>query len=75
MNSDIKEHHEHTTPHSLSSAESAVHERLVMLPDGWYSNGKPRPLIKALVLSEKNGWARVRFENGQEQTVTIMAFL
>lgn len=30
MNSDIKEHDEHATPHGLSSAESAVHERLVM---------------------------------------------
>lgn len=61
--------------HGLSSTEGAVHERFVMLPDGWFPSGKPRPPIKALVLSEKNGWARVRFENGQEQTVTIMAFL
>lgn len=30
MNSDIKERDEHATPHGLSSAESAVHERLVM---------------------------------------------
>ena len=30
MNSDIKEHDEHATPHGLSSAESAVHERLVI---------------------------------------------
>ena len=31
MSTDIKEHDEHATPHGLSSAESAVHERLVML--------------------------------------------
>ncbi len=30
MNSDIKENDEHATPHGLSSAESAGHERLVM---------------------------------------------
>ena len=31
MNSDIKEHDEHVTPHSLSSAGSEVYGRLVML--------------------------------------------
>lgn len=30
MNSDIKEHDEHATPHGLSSAESAMHQRLVI---------------------------------------------
>jgi len=36
MNSDIKEHDEHATPHGLSSAESAVHERLVTLAEPAY---------------------------------------
>ncbi len=59
----------------LSSAESAVHERLVMLPDGWFPDGKERPLIRAVVLKEQNGWARVRYENGREGTVTTKAFI
>jgi len=50
MNTDIKEHDEHTTPHGLSSAESAVHERLVMLTDGWFPDGSKRPLIRAVVV-------------------------
>jgi hypothetical protein len=33
MNSDIKEHDERTTPHGLSSAESAELERFVMVGD------------------------------------------
>lgn len=61
--------------HGLSSAESAVHERLVMLPDGWFPDGKERPLISAVVLKEQNGWARVRYENGHEETVTTKAFI
>ncbi len=34
MNSDIKEHDEHATPHGLSSAESAKLQRLVTLDSG-----------------------------------------
>ena len=56
-------------------AQASEVERIVMLPEGWFPDGTERPMRKATVLSESEGWARVKYhDDGTEQTVTTMAF-
>ncbi|WP_297533028.1 hypothetical protein [Thalassolituus sp.] len=60
---------------SVYSEKASEVERIVMLPEGWFPDGSERPMRKAVVLTEDNGWARIKYlDDGTVQTVTTIAF-